>query len=269
MTTALVMCPGGTRGLGFHCGVLSVLFNNPEFRGFDGFAGNSAGAFISGFLSKYPKGTEYLALQPLVNLIEQVIENDIWSDPFPPQKLTDFRAYNFLKKTRFTNPNLNDGREVSVGAVDVMSNEYKLFDLNRIKPTDERYLGAILSSSTMIDVMYAKKFDDMVLIDGGYHEKIPVENLRKKYDTYIVLNSINRREMYEISRDPLLNAWRKQWIEAYDRFEVFKRNKPNSKFVHIDAVRPIYGDILSTDINDFYVNYDIGVQSVVTRSNWF
>lgn len=172
---ALVMSGGGSRGA-FQVGVLQRLIEEDK-AWYKAFSGVSVGALNAGWLSQYVNGQ--LGVQGLFSLWEGLKDSDVKKKWFPFHYLHGLwktGLYNTKPLEKLVRENLNvaqirkSGNALRIGAVNLETLEYKLFDEN-----SPDLCGAILGSSAFPVMFPAIKVQGHMYTDGGAREVTPLK----------------------------------------------------------------------------------------------
>lgn len=211
---ALVFSPGGISGGCYILGVLFVLLR--RVKKFEGVTGNSIGAVIAGFVGQTPYGDEQGAIVPILNALRQLKVSD-FIESTPPPSLQDFKITRFLNSRISQRKTIESGREVTCGAYDIVREDYHLFRMTNTREVPPNlFAGSMVCSSTIPTVMYTKKVDSMLLVDGGFKSVIPLRNLEHDYDIYFLILTMSEEECHVPSQDPIYQEYKNVWKKDYN-----------------------------------------------------
>jgi len=175
---SLVLSGGGARGIA-HIGVIEEL----EKQGFEigSIAGTSMGAIVGGVyalgkMEEYKKWLYTLDLLKVFNLLDFTFSKQ---GLIKGDKL--FRRINdFIPDMKIEDLAIN----YTATATDIANNREFVF-------TEGSVYDAVRASSSFPTVFTPVKKDDMVLIDGGVVNNVPISNLRRIKDDILVVVDVN------------------------------------------------------------------------------
>lgn len=172
---------GGEKGA-FHAGAINYLMGERAFH-YVGYGGVSIGAIVAGFLAQYRIGEEYAAASDLSAIFEELRTSMVYKKwrfwgrlaALWKKSVYDSRPRNALVRTHIDPNRIREsGKRLAVGAVELPSGEFKMFD-----ESHPEILDAILASSAFPAMFAPVWVDGRQFIDGGVRTMTPIGALIK------------------------------------------------------------------------------------------
>jgi NTE family protein len=173
---ALVLSGGGCKGA-YEVGAIEYLCGNLENK-YDVICGVSVGALNGSFLSQYPVGKEKLASEALGKLWDTIDDKKIYKHWFGwylaslwKSSVYDSKPLQDLVRSKLDVKAVkNSGKKLCVGAANLVTGEYKIFDENY-----HDIAGAVLASSSFPGMLCPIELDGQLWTDGGVRDITPLK----------------------------------------------------------------------------------------------